>query len=34
MMADNAFWYFPMYITYAKILAHVHDHVRLFYSNC
>ena len=26
-----AFWYLPTYATYAKILAHVRDHVRRFY---
>ena len=28
-----AFWYLPMYVTYAKILVHVHDHIRHFYDN-
>ena len=28
------FWYLPTYVTYAKILAHVRDQVRRFYSNC
>ena len=29
----HAFWHLPMYITYGKILAHVHDHVHWFYGN-
>ena len=29
-----AFWYLPTYITYAKILAYIHDHVQQFYGNC
>ena len=29
-----AFWYLSTYVTYAKILAHVCDHVRRFYINC
>ena len=29
-----AFWYFPMYVTYAKILARVRYHVQGFYGNC
>ena len=28
------FWYLPMYIMYAKILAHMHDHIHQFYENC
>ena len=28
-----AFWYLPMYVTYAIILAHVRDHVPRFYGN-
>ena len=30
----DVFWYLPTYVTYAKILAHVRDHVRQFYGNC
>ena len=29
-----AFWYLSTYVTYAKILAHVRDHVRRFRGNC
>ena len=29
-----AFWYLPLNVMYTKILAHVHDHVQRFYSNC
>ena len=28
------FWHLPKYVTYAKILVHVRDHVRRFYGNC
>ena len=31
---DICIFYLPTYITYGKILAHVHDHVRRFYGNC
>ena len=34
MTPDMFFGYLPMYVTYAKILAHVRDHVRRFYSHC
>ena len=29
-----AFWYLPTYVTYAKILIYVRDHVQQFYDNC
>ena len=29
-----AFWYLPMYVTYAKIVAHVRDYVQWFQGNC
>ena len=30
----SVFWYLPTYVMYAKILAHIYDHVQQFYSNC
>ena len=33
-MTPDVFWYLPMYVTYAKNLACIHDHVWWFYSNC
>ena len=26
-MTVDAFWYLPMYVTYTKTLAYVHEHV-------
>ena len=28
------FWYLPTYVMHAKILAHIRDYKRQFYSNC
>ena len=28
----HAFWYFPTYVTYTKILARIFDKVRRFYG--
>ena len=34
MTPDICLWYLSTYVTYAKILAHVRDHVRRFRGNC